>query len=55
VEDLPSLSQGRYGHGCGSYQDGDDTVRGGSYRKVKKLSPLIGVMIKFKEYETHFL
>jgi ubiquitin C-terminal hydrolase len=30
-------------------------VRGGSYQKVKKLSPLIGVMIKFKVYETHFL
>jgi hypothetical protein len=29
--------------------------RGGSYQKVKKLSPLIGVMIKFKVYETHFL
>jgi hypothetical protein len=30
-------------------------VRGGRYQKVKKLSPLIGVMIKFKVYETHFL
>jgi hypothetical protein len=29
--------------------------RGGSYQKVEKLSPLIGVMIKFKVYETHFL
>ena len=25
-------------------------VRGGSYQKVKKLSPLIGVMMKFKVY-----
>ena len=33
----------------------DNFSRGGSYQKVKKLSPLIGVMIKFKVYETHFL
>jgi hypothetical protein len=32
VEDLPSLSQGRREHGCGAYQDGEDTVsRGGGF------------------------
>lgn len=26
VEDLPSLSQGRWSHGCGSYPDGEDMI-----------------------------
>ena len=26
VEDLPSLLYDRFGHGCGSYRDGDDRV-----------------------------
>ena len=38
-----------------STYDFESYIRGGSYQKVKKLSPLIGVMIKFKVYETHFL
>ena len=29
MEDLPSLSQGRWWHGCGAYKDGEDRVSGG--------------------------